>query len=165
MGDVRCSECANIVAPKATICPICGNRIGQPASPPERSTGAPGTRPGTSTDPFAIETLAVDLVISSDRGERSVPLRTGDRLQIGREIGPLTDLCTDNVSGHHAEIAVGSDCIEIRDTGTDLRGSTNGTYLNGERLPPNVATRLQDGAVITCGTDPPQTIRLSVAPT
>lgn len=158
MGDVICSECGNVAPPKATICPICGNRIERPATP---KGGGPQTGPaGTGTDPFAVQTLAVDLAVTSDLGQRTVRLQTGDRLQIGREVGPLTDLCTDNVSGDHAEINVGSGCIEIRDTGRDRRGSTNGTYVDGERIQPNVAVQLQDGTFITCGTDPPLTIRV-----
>ncbi len=160
MGDLSCSECGNVAPPKATICPICGNRI-ERAAPSTGSGGQSGSA-GDGSDPFANETLAVDLAVASNLGERTVRLQTGDRLQIGREVGPLTDLCTDNVSGDHAEINVGSGCLEIRDTGRDRRGSTNGTYVNGERLQPNVAVQLQDGAVVTCGTDPPLTIRVSL---
>jgi pSer/pThr/pTyr-binding forkhead associated (FHA) protein len=110
-----------------------------------------------------VQALTVDLAIASDLGQRTVRLQSGDRLQIGREVGPLTDHCTDNVSGDHAEINVGSDCIEVRDTGRDGRGSTNGTFVDGERIQPNVATRLQDGAVVTCGTEPPLTISVSLS--
>jgi len=160
---VRCSECGNAVPLTATICPYDGNRIERAATRVEPApTPHAEQRPPAGDDPFAAAGLAVDLVVSSSRGERSVVLRTGDRLEIGREIGPLTDLCTDNVSAHHAEITVGSDCVEIRDTGRNLAGSTNGTYLNGERLPPNAPTRLVDGSVVTCGTDPPLTIGVTV---
>lgn len=161
MGDVTCSECGNVVPPTATICPFCGNRI-ERASSPADGGGRPAPA-GTGADPFATQTLVVELAVTSDRGQRTVRLQSGDRLQVGREIGPLTDLCTDNVSGDHAEINVGSDCVEIRDTGRDRRGSTNGTYVDGERLQPNVATRLQDGALITCGTDPPLTMIVSLS--
>jgi hypothetical protein len=160
MGELTCSECGIVAPPKATICPICGNRIERPA-PLDGGGGKPGPA-GTGSDPFAVRTIAADLSVTSVLGQRTVQLQRGDRLQIGREVGPLTDLCTDNVSGDHAEINVGSDCIAVRDTGRDRRGSTNGTYVNGERIQPNVAVQLQDGAVITCGTDPPLTIRVSL---
>ena len=161
MGDVICSECGNVAPPKATICPICGNRIERP---PRLAgcVGKPGPA-GTVSDPFAVQSLVIDLAVRSDRGQRTIRLQGGDRLQIGREVGPLADLCTDNVSGDHAEINVGSACIEIRDTGRDRRGSTNGTFVDGERIQPNVATQLRDGAVITCGTDPPLTISVSLS--
>jgi len=35
---------------------------------------------------------------------------------------------------NHAGINVDLGCIEIRDTGRDRRGSTNGTYVDGERI-------------------------------
>jgi len=161
MGDVICSECGNVVPPKATICPFDGNRIERPAS----STGAraQSDSAGTGSDPFAVQTVAVDLEVSSELGQRTVRLQIGDRLQIGREVGPLTDLCTDNVSGDHAEINVGSRCVEIRDTGRDSRGSTNGTYVDGERIQPNTAVPLQDGSVVSCGTEPPLMFRVSIA--
>jgi pSer/pThr/pTyr-binding forkhead associated (FHA) protein len=114
-------------------------------------------------DPFAVRTLAVDLAVTSDLGQRTIRLQSGDRLQIGREVGPLADLCTDNVSGDHAEINVGAGCVEIRDTGRDRRGSTNGTFVDGERVQPNVAVQIQDGTVVTCGTEPPLTIRVTLA--
>jgi ribosomal protein L40E len=160
MGDVICSECGNVAPPKATICPICGNRIERVVSP--KSAGPQPGHAGTGSDPFAVRTLAVDLAVTSDLGQRTIRLQSGDRLQIGREVGPLTDLCTDNVSGDHAEINVGAGCIEIRDTGRDRRGSTNGTYVDGERIQPSVAVQLQDGAVISCGSDPPLTIRVTL---
>jgi len=159
MGDVICSECGSVMPPKATICPFDGNRIERTPSPTGGSV-QPGPA-GTGSDPFAVEVLAVDLAVRSDLGQRTVRLQSGDRLQIGREVGPLTDLCTDNVSGDHAEINVDLGCTEIRDTGRDRRGSTNGTYVDGERIQPNVAVQLQDGTVITCGTDPPLMIRVS----
>lgn len=163
MDELRCSECGNVVPPTATICPYDGNRIVRSATRVDlRPTPLAKQPPPAGVDPFAATGLVVDLVVSSSRGERSVPLRTGDRLEIGREVGPLTDLCTDNLSAHHAEITVGPDCVEIRDTGRNLSGSTNGTFLNGERLPPNAPTALVDGSVVTCGTDPPLTIRVSV---
>lgn len=163
MDGVRCSECGNVVPPTATICPFDGNRIERSVTRIEPEPAARSAGSETSgVDPFAAAMLVVDLLVSSSRGERSVPLRTGDRLEIGREIGPFIDLCTDNVSAHHAEITVGPSCAEIRDTGRNLAGSTNGTYVDGVRLPPNVPTRLVDGSVVTCGTDPPLTIRVSV---
>jgi len=163
MDDVRCSECGRAVAPTATICPYDGNRIERRSTPVQSEpTPSAEQHPRTGADPFASGGLAVELVVSGKRGERSVLLRTGDRLEIGREVGPLTDLCTDNLSARHAEVTVGPDCVEIRDTGRNLAGSTNGTYLDGERLPPNTPTPLLDGSVVTCGTDPPLTIRVSV---
>lgn len=163
MDDLKCSECGNVVPPTATICPYDGNRIVRGATRVESEPNPLAERSArTGVDPFATSGLAVELAVSSSRGARSVHLRTGDRLEIGRESGPLTDLCTDNLSAHHAEITVGSDCVEIRDTGRNLAGSTNGTFLNGDRLRPNDPTQLIDGSVVTCGADPPLTIRVSV---
>ncbi len=159
MDDLTCAECGNAVPPKATICPICGNRLEQPAAVGSVAE-PPDPTDEVGADPFALERLTVEVTVSSDLGERAIQLQSGDRLQIGRDVGPLSDLCTDNVSGDHAEILVGLSCIEIRDTGTGRRGSTNGTYVDGERIRPNVPTRVDLGAVVTCGTDPPLTINV-----
>lgn len=161
MDDVTCSECLGSVPAGATICPVCGNRIEQPAQAAPTRTSSTG--PGVGADPFAEVDSAIQLYVSSPRGERTISLGVGDRLEIGREVGPLTDLCTDNLSAHHAEISVGDDGVEITDTGRGRQGSTNGTFVEGRRLVPNVGVRLVDGSVVTCGSDPPLTIRMSGA--
>ncbi len=52
----------------------------------------------------------------------------GDRIVLGRRHGDLT-IPDPEVSGTHCEIAKGIDAYFVRDL-----GSTNGTYVNGERI-------------------------------
>lgn len=68
---------------------------------------------------------------------------TGSVTRIGR--GADTDIRIDDpgVSRHHAEVRIGADTV-LRDL-----GSTNGTYVNGERL--TADHRLADGDIISIG--------------
>jgi pSer/pThr/pTyr-binding forkhead associated (FHA) protein len=169
--EVRCARCRRVPPPGATNCPHDGVRIEWPKPEPERpavppappGTGTPGVESTASaTVGGLIPAITVDLVVSSPHGERAIQLDSGTTLDIGRDVGPLTDLCTDNVSGHHAQIRVGDDDVVIEDVGSDRRGSTNGTYIAGSRLPANQPVPLPDGAVVTCGSQPPLTIRVKV---
>lgn len=180
MADLAptCSDCGEGVEAGSPVCGRCGNRLdwpepvvqGRDDEPPPVPPvpPVPPAPPGSAAGPVGgtgrglIPAIVVDLTVSSPRGERPVPLDSGDTLEIGRDVGPLTDLCTDNVSGLHARIRVGDDDVVIEDIGSDGRGSTNGTFLNGSRLPVNLPTPLPDGAVVTCGSQPPLTIHVRV---
>jgi adenylate cyclase len=72
---------------------------------------------------------------------------TSDQVTIGRELDNLLILKDDpRVSRHHALLRlVGETCYLI-----DL-GSGNGTFVNGERLPPKVEVILQDGDDVRLG--------------
>lgn len=172
--DVLCVR-GHAVPPGAANCPRCGTRIERPeptrmeAPPPvppvppaPPGTAAPHRGAARAPGTGLIPALTVGLAVSSPRGERSITLDSGDVLFIGRDDGPLTDLCEDNVSGRHARIRVGDDDVMIEDIGSEGCGSTNGTYLNGARIPANQPTPLPDGAVVTCGLQPPLTIRVEV---
>lgn len=73
-------------------------------------------------------------------------------LRIGRE-SPAPDILIkainaygyDNISRSHAELL--PDCINGRMAVVDL-GSSNGTFVDGVRIPPNEPTILKNGAVI-----------------
>lgn len=159
----ECPECEQPVSVGDSICGHCGEVLDWAQLAQEASGDPPASLLAIETvDPFAELCLAVNLAVSSPLGERPVSLQSGDRLQIGREVGPLADLCTDNVSGHHADLVVGSDRVEVYDIGRDELGSTNGTFLDDQRLVPRSATLVRDGSIITCGTDPPLTIRVNV---
>ena len=163
MESLTCMECENRIEGNPDVCPVCGCRLGKSAT----STIRPSTplRPvaaeASESDPFAQTFPSVKLHFSTELGQRVVELHCDHVLQVGREVGPMADLCTDNISAFHAEIAVRSNGVEIRDTGRDLGGSTNGTFIDGSRLAPNVWTPLCEGTVVRLGTDPPITIRLS----
>ena len=74
---------------------------------------------------------------------------TQSYLTIGR--APDNALCLSDdlsVSRYHAQIAVTSNEYVITDV-----GSSDGTYLNGQRLSPQVPHRLSNGDVVTMGTE------------
>ena len=76
-------------------------------------------------------------------------------LLIGRD--PDADLCVPEpeVSWRHAQISIDSQGIQVRDL-----GSSNGTFLNGGRLPESTAVYLQPQSVLAIGS---RTFRLARA--
>lgn len=161
MEELKCPRCKRPVTAEVRRCDYCGGRqpvrkVVTPEQPPAGGTGA---------DPYAESAesiVSVQLAVSSPNGSRSVPLGVGDLIEIGTERGPLVDLCTDNISRRHAELRVGQTSVEVTDRGTDDTGSTNGTFVDGVRLPPMQPTIVSDGSVVTCGADPPLTIRIAI---
>jgi pSer/pThr/pTyr-binding forkhead associated (FHA) protein len=113
-------------------------------------------------DPWANDSIAVRLAVSSPLGAREVTIYSGDAIQIGREDGPFTDLATDNISEPHALIAVGESCVHVTDLGRDRRGSTNGTFVDGRKIPPNEPVQVEHGSTISCAGDPPLTIQIAI---
>lgn len=78
---------------------------------------------------------------------RRYPIREGQVLTIGRLEG--CDLCLPeqrNVSGRHCRISMQAGQLAIVDL-----GSTNGTYVDGQRLTANQAVGLRSGSVIYLG--------------
>ncbi len=72
-------------------------------------------------------------------------LRQGDDVMIGRGHPPVATYLQEypNVSGDHARIDV-ADRVEV----TDLE-STNGTYIDGQRIEPGVARTVDPGQVLS----------------
>jgi hypothetical protein len=52
------------------------------------------------------------------------------------------------VSDPHCKISLAEGACLIEDIGSEGMGSTNGTFLNGDRLPPRTPVRLADGGKI-----------------
>ena len=79
-----------------------------------------------------------------DQTGREFPLRIGEN-SIGREAADV--ILTDSaVSRKHACITVGESAIEIEDL-----GSTNGTEVDGARIPSGEKVPLRDGSVVVVG--------------
>jgi hypothetical protein len=81
----------------------------------------------------------------------TIVMPSGDRIELGEGrnlIGRLSDcrimISDGNTSRHHAEIHRSGSGFVINDL-----GSTNGTFLNGERLSGD--RRINDGDIITVG--------------
>ncbi len=76
---------------------------------------------------------------------RKAPI-AGERVILGRGEGSDVRLQEPYVSARHAEIVRGEDTYRIADL-----DSTNGTWLNGDRLTPRQPAVLGDGAVVRIG--------------
>ena len=89
------------------------------------------------------ETRFVLRIESGERQGEQVPLALGT-LQVGRRPDCGLVLKDGSVSGRHAELHVAADRVELADL-----GSTNGTRVNGEKIPGPV--KLEDGDRIQLG--------------
>jgi hypothetical protein len=124
-----CPHCGTVVRPSARACPGCGKPV-QPQSGP---------------------ISPVVLRLAFPAGNVDVP--AGTSLILGRdpEISLVAAAFADfeNVSRRHATVTV-SDSGEatIRD-----EQSTNGTFVNGDRVVPGTETRLADGDDVRLGAD------------
>lgn len=78
-------------------------------------------------------------------GERRLPMLRGV-LTLGREADCDLILAESQASRHHAELRRAGDRWQIVDL-----GSTNGTFVGGVRLAPNVARPLRPGEIVTIG--------------
>jgi hypothetical protein len=92
-------------------------------------------------------------------GEVKIPV--GQRLVLGRDAGqsPVAATFTqyDNVSRRHATVSLDpAGQPRVRD-----EGSTNGTYVNGERIPPGVEVPLREGDSLRLAADVTGTVYLS----
>jgi hypothetical protein len=160
----RCSDCHKSLRPNENPCGRCGTPRRLPPTLLEHAQPTEASPPlASGGDPWANESIAVRLAVSSPHGEaRIVTVYSGDAIQVGRSVGPFTDLAGDNISGEHALISVGECGVHVTDLGSDGRGSTNGTYIDGRRIPPNDPVAVEDGATITCAKDPPLTIYVEI---
>lgn len=128
-------------------------------NPGERCVLQPGDVIGLNTDrdPATQEiTFRVEAIRPQQNGAtlqqeneaqavlREIDLRRKKRVLIGRGEDCDIKLVSDRVSRHHCEAVWHDGHFELRDL-----GSTNGTYLNGQRIHHAV---LQDGAVINVPT-------------
>ena len=77
-------------------------------------------------------------------GEFSI--REGQKLSIGRDISSDVAIVDSKVSRNHASITARDGKLFIED-----HNSTNGTYVNGEKLSPAIATELKIGSNFSVG--------------
>jgi hypothetical protein len=118
--------------------------------------GDPEHNQADEDDEFTIGPQSIFLRIGSGRRTRSLAISLERPIRLGRsdpkyQIFPEIDLTSDNgiecgVSREHACIFRRGSIIEVEDL-----GSTNGTFLNGERLPPYVSHPLNDGDQLQMG--------------
>lgn len=151
MATLTCPNCAAKVRPADLICFTCGANL--PRFSGDDDLPAPTTvmqeflRPPTQADAISPAVLC----LSFPTGNVEVP--AGTTLLLGRD--PAESLVAaafadyENVSRRHATVTVDdSGRATIRD-----ENSTNGTFVNGDRVLPGVAVRLADGDVVRLAAD------------
>ena len=151
MATLTCPNCAAEVKPDDLICFTCGANL--PRAGSSDDAPAPTTvmqeylRPEQRTG--SISTAVLRLAFPT--GNVEVP--AGTSLLLGRD--PAESLVAaafaqyENVSRRHATVTMDDDGhATIRD-----ENSTNGTFVNGDRVLPGIAVRLADGDVVRLAAD------------
>jgi pSer/pThr/pTyr-binding forkhead associated (FHA) protein len=152
MATLKCSNCAAEVKPDDLICFTCGANL-----PRTRLTDDDSPAPTTVMQEYlkpqerpASISPAV-LRLSFPTGNVEVP--AGTTLLLGRD--PAESLVAaafagyENVSRRHATVTMDDGGhASIRD-----ENSTNGTFVNGDRVLPGIAVRLADGDVVRLAAD------------
>jgi hypothetical protein len=137
---------------------------GQPAPPPQASSAATDDPfSPASEQPVASQgtpapsrtTLSPSCLVIRDTGH-SLPLPDSDRVVVGRS-DPVSNFYPDldlsehgalqnGVGRRHMRLSVQENQISVEDL-----DSTNGTFLNGQRLAPRVPRALNDGDELCLG--------------
>jgi pSer/pThr/pTyr-binding forkhead associated (FHA) protein len=153
MASPTCPTCAAKVKPADLICFTCGANL-------------PRTPTFDEDDQPASDTIMQEYLRREDRGgpisasvlrlafqTGNVEVPAGTSLLLGRDPGESLVAAAfshyENVSRRHATITMDDGGhASIRD-----EHSTNGTYVNGDRVLPGVAVRLADGDIVRLGAD------------
>lgn len=144
----QCPQCGKITL--ENFCEDCGNtpverqlpaNQPQPAQPAPQSQPAPQAQPQPAQAP-ASGTVIIDLspVLNIVHSSFTITPASGDVL--GRTTGPHVNYLGQFpvISGRHARVELVGKEWFFEDT-----GSSNGSFINGERLAPNTKAKLSDG--------------------
>ena len=159
----KCNECGIDYYTGALFCKECGWYLldnvsdEQPLFDLRTIESSNGFRKATSSDVLTtIQEETIRLVFVVPSSGRQVEIEGDKTIRVGRsditrEIDPELDLTEDQgvehgVSREHALVQPGNQGLSLIDL-----GSTNGTHLNGRRLPPNEPYPLSDGDTIRFG--------------
>jgi hypothetical protein len=160
-GKVLCPSCGSDNLPGTLFCLQCGTYL--PSGGPLRTEPLPEQVDGDPAEPHRVgmeqeeasKMVQFNVVVQNTR--RTVSLSADREIVVGRldaahGIFPELDMTPDSgleggVSRRHARIYVREGVCFIEDL-----DSTNGTFLNGERITPYLPYAFQDGDVLTFGT-------------
>jgi hypothetical protein len=152
MATLTCPNCAAEVKPDDLICFTCGANLPRPGANKDDAP-APTTvmQEYLRPDHRSGNISATVLRLAFPSGNVEVP--AGTSLLLGRD--PAESLVAaafaecENVSRRHATVTVDdAGHASIRD-----ENSTNGTFVNGDRVLPGIAVRLADGDVVRLAAD------------
>ena len=152
MATLTCPNCAHEVRPDDLICFTCGAnlpriRVREDDAPPVNTVMQEYLRPQERASTISPTVLR----LSFPTGNVEIP--AGTTLLLGRD--PAESLVAaafaayENVSRRHATVIVDDGGhASIRD-----ENSTNGTFVNGDRVLPGIAVRLADGDIVRLAAD------------
>jgi len=152
MATLTCPNCAAQVKPDDLICFTCGANLPRNGArgddaPPASTVMQEYLRPQQRASVISPAVLR----LSFPTGNVEVP--AGTTLLLGRD--PAESLVAaafadyENVSRRHATVTVDDGGhASIRD-----ENSTNGTFVNGDRVLPGIAVRLADGDIVRLAAD------------
>ena len=146
-----CQDCATEVGPDDLICFTCGANLPMVRSAAEPPVPVTVAQKAVSSDKSRRRISSAVLRISFPAGNVEVP--AGTSVLLGRDpaeslVAAAFDRC-ENVSRRHALITVDdAGHATIRD-----EHSTNGTFVNNDRLLPGSEVRLVDGDTIRLAAD------------
>jgi len=151
MTTLICPDCSAHVGPTDLICFTCGANLPRTRAGEDEPLPITVAQKAVSSQQNSRQISLTVLRISFPAGNVEVP--AGTSVLLGRDpaeslVAAAFDGC-DNVSRRHALITVDdAGRATIRD-----ENSTNGTFVNGDRLLPGVDVRLVDGDTIRLAAD------------
>jgi hypothetical protein len=158
---ITCPSCGGQTPADVTVCLRCFTNLESVTHRPATSTVPPVSEDAHEPDDADVDELEddepegpddeVDDEVPGGDGPGLLfpwgwqPVDAGTPLEIGRVTrNPIPEVAAHgNISRLHARIERAGDGLSV----TDL-DSTNGTFLNGRRLPPNVPTTAEPGDLI-----------------
>jgi pSer/pThr/pTyr-binding forkhead associated (FHA) protein len=152
MATLTCPACAVQVGPTDLICFTCGANLPRVRLAQDEES-LPITVAQSTIPPDAAKRAISSTVLQISFPAGNVEVPAGTSILLGRDpaeslVAAAFDGC-ENVSRRHATIMVDdSGHATIRD-----EGSTNGTFVNGDRLLPSLDVRLVDGDIVRLAAD------------
>ncbi len=130
--NLNCSKCGMPISQASQFCPNCGASTQSLV----QSAQAPGTQ--------LVPQGTISLVIRYPDGKvDEYPLTSGLPINLGRNPGNQIQISFPGVSGQHLQMTLEDDTLSVIDL-----DSTNGTEINGQRIPPNSPQKLQGGDIM-----------------
>ena len=155
-----CPVCKNKNEGKALVCAFCGapldeNVVGATVT----AITAEGPASGLATDPRSLvdgELIPVDgIAVYAAGADKPVYVRVASEMVFGRKVNDVAESLLDLTSLGGFQMGISRRHAMIRRAGTGYEildlSSTNGTWLNNERLVPNKPYPLASGSQVRLG--------------
>jgi len=158
---ITCSNCSHSNREGMLFCEECGysltvDAVGGATVPTRRIADDPDELSAKATWGTAHYKSGTSIILHIRDAAEPISVKPSQRLIFGRSdqtspVKPDVDLSSygaleKGVSRQHAAIEISEDTLMLLDV-----GSSNGTFLNGQRLPPNQPRVLRDGDEVRLG--------------